>query len=297
MYCIVGANGYLGSYMKKAVLEDTDEDLICVDMNVPEEEQEDRVRWIRCDITDRERVDVVLDELEKHENVKIIYLAAYHNPDMVEKNPQLAWNINVTSLSYFINKCDFAREIYYPSTDSVYGESIDFYHFKEGDPLNPVNIYGHNKCAAEAILVHKGRNVVRFPFLISPSLAGKPHFYDRIVESLKNDQPFEMYEDSYRSSLSFENAARLTVALIEAENRHPIVNVCGDRDLSKYDVGLMIAEREGLKKELIVPVRMGEITVEGFVSKRATSTLMDNSLLKEILGLEYVDIFERAGKK
>ncbi len=293
MYTIIGANGYLGSYFRKVILEDTDEDLICVDMNVSENETDKRVRWLRCDVTDRENVDRVLYELKKYPDVKILYLAAYHNPDLVEANRQLAWNINVTSLSYFINEADFAKEIYYPSTDSVYGESIDFYHFKEGDPLNPVNIYGHNKCAAEAILVHKGRNVVRFPFLIYPSLAGKPHFYDRIVESLRNNEPFDMYEDSFRSSLSFENAARLTVALMEKGNRHSIVNVCGDRDLSKYDVGLMVAEREGLDKNLVLPVKMGEITVEGFVTKRATSTLMDNSLLKQILDLEYVDIFER----
>ncbi len=293
MYSIIGANGYLGAYMKKVILEDTSEDLICVDLNIPESEKEDRVRWVRCDITDRERVDEVLAELEKYDDLKIIYLAAYHNPDLVEKNRQLAWNINVTSLSYFINKADFAKAIYYPSTDSVYGESVDFYHYKESDPLNPVNVYGHNKCAAEAVLVHKGRNVVRFPFLISPSLAGKPHFYDRIVESLKNNEPFEMYQDSYRSSLSFENAARLTVALIEKGNTHPIVNVCGDEDLSKYDVGLMIAKMEGFDESLIFPINMGEIVVEGFVSKRATSTLMDNTLLKQILGLEYVDIFDR----
>ncbi|MBQ2583133.1 MAG: sugar nucleotide-binding protein, partial [Erysipelotrichaceae bacterium] len=176
--------------------------------------------------------------------------------------------------------------------DSVYGESENFYHFKENDPLNPVNFYGHNKCAAEAILVHLGRHVVRFPFLISPSLAGKPHFYDRIVESLKNGQPFEMYEDSYRSSLSFENAARLTIALIEKGNPHPIVNVCGDKDLSKYDVGLLVAVRERLDPILIVPITMDK-KMEGFETKRATSTLMDNSLLKETLGLEYVDIFDR----
>lgn len=293
MYSIIGANGYLGSYIRKVILEDTEEELICVDMNIPEKEEDLRVRWLGCDITDRQRVDEILDELRKYEDLKIVYLAAYHNPDLVEQNPELAWNINVTSLSYFVNKASFAKEIYYPSTDSVYGESIDFYHFKESDPLNPVNTYGHNKCAAEAVLVHKGRNVVRFPFLISPSLAGKPHFYDRIVEALKEGKSFDMYEDSYRSSLSFENAARLMMALIEKGNRHPIVNVCGDKDLSKYDVGLMVAERENLNKELIVPVKMGEITVEGFVTKRATSTLMDNSLLKEILGLAYVDIFER----
>ena len=158
--------------------------------------------------------------------------------------------------------------------------------------MNPVNFYGHNKCAAEAILVHLGRHVVRFPFLISPSLAGKPHFYDRIVESLRNGQPFEMYADSYRSSLSFENAARLTIALIEKGNPHPIVNVCGDKDLSKYDVGLMIAVREQLDPILIEPITMDK-KMEGFETKRATSTLMDNTLLKETLGLEYVDIFDR----
>ena len=293
MYSIIGANGYLGSYIKKVILEDTNEDIVCVDLNIPEIEKEARVQWIKCDITDRPSVDSVLEELSSYSDLKIVYLAAYHNPDLVQQNPQLAWNINVTSLSYFVNKADFAKEIYYPSTDSVYGESLDFYHFKETDPLNPVNIYGHNKCAAEAIMIHKGRNVVRFPFLISPSLTNKPHFYDKIVEALKNGETFDMYEDSYRSSLSFENAARLLIALIEKGNRNPIVNVCGDKDYSKYDVGLMVAVRENLDPIMIIPVKMGEISVEGFVSKRATSTLMDNSLLKETLGLECVDIFER----
>ena len=290
MYAIIGANGYLGSYMKKAILDLSKEDIICVDLSVSNK-VEDRVSYLSCDISNTDDVDNIIEKLKKYDNLKIIYLAAYHNPDLVEKNRQLAWNINVTSLSYFINKADFASEIYYPSTDSVYGESVDFYHFKEEDNLNPVNFYGHNKCAAEAIMVHMNRNVVRFPFLISPSLCDRPHFYDQIVEALRNNETFEMYEDSYRSSLSFENAAKLTIMLIEKGNREKIVNVCGDKDLSKYDVGLMIAEKEGLNKDLIVPITMDK-KMEGFETKRATSTLMDNSKLKEILNLEYVDIFE-----
>ena len=139
MYCIVGANGYLGAYMRKAILEMTNEDVLCADLNIGKDEN--RVCWQKCDITDRENVDAFLDRLRKHENVKIIYLAAYHNPDLVEQNKELAWNINVTSLSYFVNKAGFAKEIYYPSTDSVYGESVNFYHYKESDPLSPVNFY------------------------------------------------------------------------------------------------------------------------------------------------------------
>lgn len=290
MYCIIGADGYLGSYIKKAILETTDENILCVDLNEVDS-KEDRVSWYKCDISDRKQVDKLIKLLKKEDEVKVVYLAAYHNPDLVEENRDLAWNINITSLTYFINNVSFAKEFYYPSTDSVYGESVDFYHFKETDKLNPVNFYGHNKMTAEAIVVGNNRNIVRFPFLISPSLVSKPHFYDRIVESLKNNEPFEMYKDSYRSSLSFENAAKLMVKLIENGNKERIVNVCGDKDLSKYDVGLLIADREGLNKDLIVPITMDK-TVDGFTTKRATSTLMDNSLLKEILNLEYVDIFK-----
>ncbi|MBQ6560454.1 MAG: sugar nucleotide-binding protein [Erysipelotrichaceae bacterium] len=290
MYSIIGANGYLGSYVQKIILEETSEDLLCVDLNI--EEDTERVKWYRCDITDQAAVDELLRVLSGYEDLKIVYLAAYHNPDLVEKNRELAWKVNVISLRYFIEHCPFAKDIYYVSTDSVYGESVDRYHFREGDPLNPVNFYGENKVAAEKIMLENGRHVVRFPFLISPSLAKKPHFYDQIVASLREGKPFEMYADSYRSSLSFENVARFLIALMEHRNTEPIVNVCGDQDLSKYDVGKLIALREGLDPELIVPITM-EKKMAGFETKRATSTLMDNRLLKQILDLEFVDIFEK----
>lgn len=284
MYCLIGSTGYLGSYFKKIIKEETNEELICVSRNVFDDE-------IKCDISNFDDVDNLIDLLKQHQDVKIIYLAAYHNPDLVEKNKELAWHINVDCLKYFIEKCEFVKEIYYISTDSVYGESVDFYHFKEEDELKPVNYYGQNKVAAEKIMFDNNRKAVRFPFLIGPSLANKKHFYDQIVETIKNNEIMEMYEDSYRSSLSFENAARLTIKLIENNNTEKVLNVCGDKDLSKYDVGLIIAEKEGLNKDLIKPIRMSK-KLSNFETKRATSTLMDNHKLKEILNIEYIDIFD-----
>ncbi|MBQ7276493.1 MAG: sugar nucleotide-binding protein [Bacilli bacterium] len=291
MYLIVGANGFLGSYLIKNILDNTNDIIVGAGIGVKNCRNTNRITWVECNITDDESVDALLSIVDKN-NLKIIYLAAYHRPDDVEKNKTLAWNINVTCLSKFINKVDFATCLYYASTDSVYGNSINNYHFKEGDSLNPVNFYGHNKCVAEAIVVHRGRNVVRFPFLISPSLAGKKHFYDEIVETVKSGNLIEMFKDSYRSSLSFDNASYLLVQLIEKGNTSSIVNICGDSDLSKYDVALKIAEIEGLDKSLIIPVSINK-TQKNFVTKRADSTLMDNSLLKEILGVSNIDIFEK----
>ena len=80
----------------------------------------------------------------------------------------------------------------------------------------------------------------------------------------------------------------MTVRLMELPEAAPaIVNVCGDEDLSKYDIGLRIADKLGVTRKLVKPI---SIVGSGgiFQAKRAASTLMDNRLLKETLGLTEV---------
>ena len=294
MFAVIGANGFLGSYIVKYIIENTDEKLIATSKHAEKAKCfYDRVRWRYCDVQRDASVDELLRELRENDSVKVIYLAAYHHPEEVEIHKELAWDINVTSLSRFVNKIDFADVFYYISTDVVYGDSIDSYHFKENDLLKPVNFYGHCKCAAEAITVHLGRNIVRLPFLISPSLAGKKHFYDKIVDELKHGRKVEMFLDSLRSTIGFDQAAKLIVELMMTDSNHnyPVVNVCGDDALSKYDVGLMIAKREHLDPNLIVPM-LAEDHKEWNQVNRAHSTLMDNSLLKTVLNIDKIHLFE-----
>jgi dTDP-4-dehydrorhamnose reductase len=294
MYVVVGANGYLGSYIVKNILTKTNEQVIATARTLNHVLENNRVEWQICDVQNDNDVNRLVMKIGNvDEDVKLVYLAAFHHPDKVEQNQFLAWEINVVSLARFINRmAGVVKCAYYASTDSVYGESIDGYRFKEEDMLRPVNFYGHSKCAAESLMVHRGFNVVRFPFLISPSIIYKPHFYDTIVASLGKGKKFEMYMDSYRSSLSFDNAGWLLVELMERDNVPQILNVCGDRDLSKYEVGLKIAERENLDSNLVIPVSIQGVRQENFRVERATSTLMDNSKIKDILGLEKIDIFE-----
>lgn len=295
MYVIIGANGYLGSYIIKNVLEQTKEKVLATARDLSRVHKMDRVEWMSCDIQDDSSVDSLVRYINNEDNIKIVYLAAFHHPDKVEKNRKLAWQINVTALSKFLERIFEVRGVQsavYASTDSVYGESIEGYHFKESDNLKPVNFYGHCKCAAEALMINIGFSVVRFPFLISPSIVYKPHFYDEIVKVLKDGNEFEMYEDSYRSSLSFDNAAYLLVKYMESGKVQDIVNICGDDDLSKYDVGRLIAQREGLDVSLIKPIRLSKAQ-ENFTTKRANSTLMDNSRFKKIMNIERIDIFDR----
>lgn len=291
MYVIVGANGFLGSYLRQEIIKQTEEKILALATNISNVKEDDRTEWMACDITKQEDVMRVKDRLcKQEERHKFLYLAAYHNPDLVEKNPRIAWNVNITSLSYFINTMENVKCFFYPSTDSVYGDGENGYHFREQDRLSPVNRYGHQKVAAECIVNEYGYNVVRLPFLIGPSLLShKAHFYDRIADTIGKGEKMEMFADSKRSSLDFETAAGLIIRLIEEyrDDMHKIINVSGDEDLSKYDVGLRIAGKERVDEGLIVPIS-SEQTEGIFEAKRAKSTLMDNTLVKKYLGLSQI---------
>ena len=290
MYVVIGAGGYLGSYIVKNILATTADSVLATARSAGRDWGA-RVTWASCDVSSPQDVDAFLSERELSK-AKIVYLAAYHHPDEVERDPHLAWHINITSLSYFLNALpDDIACFYYPSTDSVYGESVHGRPFKEDDSLHPVNRYGRQKCVAEQVVTGFGHHVVRFPFLISPSLVvGKPHFYDKIAAELREGRSVKMFADSRRSAITFDTAAALTVALMEQTDPVPqTLNVCGDRPYSKYEIGLMIAERIGAQGELIEPVSIRE-TNDIFAVPRARSTLMDNTLLKRTLGLERVDL-------
>lgn len=294
MYLVIGANGFLGSYILKVILENTCENIIATTRNIENTEKNTRVKWISCDVSNFVQVDYLCNFLStiSKEKLKVVYLAAYHNPDLVEKNPNTAWNINVTALSYILNKLENVECFFYPSTDSVYGESSGGYHFKEADKLNPVNIYGKQKVIAEHLVTGYGYNVVRYPFLISPSLTPvKKHFYDNIVFNLQTGKSVEMFKDSFRSTISFNQAADILIQLMEGYSKKlpQILNICGDDDLSKYDVGLLIADKLGVSREKIVPISINENSGI-FQANRASSTLMDNSLLKKILQVKKIKL-------
>ena len=187
---------------------------------------------------------------------------------------------------------DNIKTLYYPSTEVVYWQGIDGYRFKEDDALHPANRYGAHKTVAERMVNVAGFNAVRFPVLMGPSLVpGKKHFYDEIVETVKNGGTMEMFEDQKRSMLDFDTAAKMLIKLMETPEarQYPIVNICGDEALSKYELGKRIARRHGLDENKIIPIRMDDDS-KIFAAKRAKETLLDNRLLKKILGLTELKI-------
>lgn len=289
MYLIVGANGFLGSYLIKNILEKTNDKILATDLICPKNIN-NRVEWFKCDITNLDDLNTLYTKTKK-EKLKVLFLAAYHHPDLVLKNPKIAWNVNIIALANFLGIFDNIERMYYPSTEVVYGEMADE-PFKEDAKLNPVSRYGELKTVAERIVNVAGYNVVRFPVLIGPSLQEeKKHFYDVIVETVKSGKDMEMFSDQLRSMIDFDTAAKVVVDLVETPQaqKFPIVNVSGDEALSKYELGIRICRANGLDETKIKPISLDDDN-EIFTARRAKSTLLDNSLVKQILNLRELKI-------
>lgn len=292
MYVVIGANGYLGSYIIKNILEGTSDDVIATATHHPQNEKNSRIKWLGADVTDMESLLRLNEAMSKAGSCKVVYLAAYHHPDKVEQNPKYAWNVNIIGLATFLNTINNVQSFYYASTDSVYGESINGYHFTEGDKLSPTNLYGKHKVLAEQLVITYGYNVVRYPFLIGSSLlTHKEHFFDVILNTLKSGNTIEMFADSYRNSLDFNTAAEILIKLMESKSSSipQVLNASGDNDLSKNDVAVMIADQYGMNRNLIIPIST-ENDKSIFVAKRPKSTLLDNSLIKKTLGISHIKI-------
>ena len=290
-YVVIGAGGFLGSYLLR-LLEQQKHRVIATARGSIDRTNTEHTTWIPCDVTKKADTDRLLHEMRGGSQWTVLYLAACHHPDVVQKDPRGAWHTNITALSAFINSLEDISGFYYPSTDTVYGEGTLKRRFVETDSLAPVNLYGKQKALAEQIVLTYGHHVVRYPFLIGPSLApGKKHFYDIIRDTIAAGKPMDMFADSYRSAISFRQAAQYLLTLTQMDQKKvpALLNIASDDALSKYDIGRQIAFQYGLDSDLIRPITIAH--ADGiFEAPRASTTLIDNSCLKKTLGVDEIHL-------
>ena len=291
MFCVVGADGFLGSYFVRHIMENSNEKIIA--LNHREAVFPDSKQLINSDfeLSDEKSIKNAASLLSDFSNIKILFLAAVHNPDIVKKDPDAALYINTVCYNKFlesIKELDI-KKLYYASSDTVYGESLDSYSFTEKDIPTPVNIYGEQKLGAEKITLGHGFSVIRYSALCGISLTPrKNHFCDMVVNSINGGKEFFLLTDWRRHALSYKDAADITYRLFSKNIEEKIINVCSDRIYSKYEIGLKLCEHGNFDKNLLIPATKEELGV--FSEKRADDIYMDNSLLKKILDISSLEL-------
>ena len=283
MYCIAGADGFFGAYLQRALLT-KGETVIALNHNAPVFPEQKNVVNLPFELTEPDSIKNAARLLRKYRDIRLIYLIAEHAPDKVKADPARAAKINRELYAEFLTAlsgCDISN-LFYSSSDTVYGESRNGKIFTEEDAPAPINAYGEQKAEAERITLAQGFSVARFAYLFAPSLTRKRHFFDEITDRLRAGQEIEMFTDFIRSSLPYPTAADYLLRLTEARTEDRIFNVCADRPTSKYDIGLYAASQCGAEPSLVVPALGKDSGV--FTETRAEAIVMDNARLKRAVG-------------
>ena len=245
------------------------------------------VALAECDVTDPLQTKRLIERCGADE-LTVFWFASSHNIDRVQLDPPAAARVNIEALEAFLAEYAYRiRRFFYSSSDCVYGDPGSDEPVPESAPTDPVSEYGRQKREAERIVERYGGVTLRFSLLFGESCSGKRSFSADIEAHLNNADALELFCDSRRCVLTFRQAARLVVKLLETETLPGVINVCSDEFLSKYDIGRRIAGKLNADAGALIPIPFEEKA--GFAKLRVKSIRLDNSLLRSLTGLSYIE--------
>jgi nucleoside-diphosphate-sugar epimerase len=181
--------------------------------------------YVSMDVMNKEMLHVQVIR----QNITQIYLLAAMLSATGEKNPPLAWNLNMTGL---LNVLDIAREekihkVYWPSSIAVFGPTSPKVNCPQHTVIEPTTVYGISKFAGEfwCNYFHQryGLDVrsLRYPGLISYKSApggGTTDYAVEIYHEALDEKAYQCFlrKDTYLPMMYMPDAIRATIELMEA---------------------------------------------------------------------------------
>ncbi|GAA4338014.1 NAD-dependent epimerase/dehydratase family protein [Mucilaginibacter gynuensis] len=223
---IIGANGQIGTELVKALRAiHGSNQVIAADIRKPADSEGDEGPFELVSVTDADNLRRVF---EAHKPTQVYLLAAILSA-VGEKNPKMAWDLNMTGLLLVL---DYAIEfkvakLFWPSSIAVFGPNSP----KENTPqycvMDPNSVYGFSKLAGERWCEYYfekyGLDVrsIRYPGLIGWKAAPGGGTTDYAVhifhEALTNGKYTSfLSEGTELPMMHMDDAIRATLALMDA---------------------------------------------------------------------------------
>ncbi|HWH62874.1 MAG TPA: NAD-dependent epimerase/dehydratase family protein [Ginsengibacter sp.] len=185
--------------------------------------------YVSLDVMNKEMLHVQIIR----QNITQIYLLAAILSATGEKNPNLAWSLNMQSL---LNVLDIAKDeqikkVYWPSSIAVFGPTSPKINCPQQTIIEPITVYGISKYAGEFwcnYYNHRyGLDVrsLRYPGLISYKSepgGGTTDYAVEIFYDALEEKKYKCFlkEDTYLPMMYMPDAIRATIELMEADARN-----------------------------------------------------------------------------
>jgi nucleoside-diphosphate-sugar epimerase len=169
---IIGSSGQIGTELVLSLRQIYgSENVIASDIRKGNYEVMESGPFEFLDVTNKSEIQKII---EKHQ-VKEVYLMVAILSVIAEQNPQMAWDLNMTSL---FNILDLAKDgqiekVFWPSSIAVFGPDTPKQNTPQDTIIKPSTVYGISKLAGENWCAYYSRKYgvdvrsLRYPGLIS----------------------------------------------------------------------------------------------------------------------------------
>jgi nucleoside-diphosphate-sugar epimerase len=219
---VTGANGQIGSELVLALRKNYGEDNV-IASDIRENDTDSRFEIL--DITDGNKLHEII---QKNKVTQIYHLAALLSGTS-EKNPALAWKINMEGLFNVLENTvqHNISKVFFPSSIAVFGPNSPKINTPQFCNTDPTSIYGISKLAGEGWAryynLKKNTDIrsVRYPGLISYKTkagGGTTDYAVDIYFEAKENKKYTCFleENTYLPMMYMPDAIRGTIDLMEA---------------------------------------------------------------------------------
>ncbi|MEO6583332.1 MAG: NAD-dependent epimerase/dehydratase family protein [Ferruginibacter sp.] len=227
---VIGASGQIGVELTLALRKMYgNANVIASDLREENDLLKGTGPYVSMDVMNKEMLHVQVIR----QGITQIYLLAAILSATGEKNPGLAWHLNMQSL---LNVLDIAKEeklqkIYWPSSIAVFGPTSPKKNCPQQTIIEPSTVYGISKYAGEFwcnyFFNRYGVDVrsLRYPGLISYKSepgGGTTDYAVEIFHAAKDKEVYECFlkEDTYLPMMYMPDAIRATIELMEADAKN-----------------------------------------------------------------------------
>ncbi|RPI85544.1 MAG: SDR family oxidoreductase, partial [Planctomycetaceae bacterium] len=184
----------------------------------------------------------------------VLHVGALATAEACRANPQRARRVNEQATGLLAELAQSAgARLVYTSTDLVFdGEQGNY---RESDSPAPIMQYGQSKAAGEQrVLKRPLAVVVRLALLYGPKLGDRDSFFDLQLQAIATrDRRMNLFIDEWRTPLDYVTAAQALVD-IALHNVTGILHVGGPERMSRFEMGIRLAERLGCREPPFDPV-------------------------------------------
>jgi dTDP-4-dehydrorhamnose reductase len=235
-------------------------------------------RTLTADLLETDAVERVLDAASPN---WVVNCAALADIDLCEGSPERARLLNA-DLPRRLAKACASRKIpmVHISTDAVFdGAKGGFY--SEEDAPNPIGAYSTTKLEGEQAVLgeHPGGLVVRVNFY-GWSLGGRRSLAEFFFNNLQNNKSMSGFTDVIFCPMLANQLARLLLSMLQ-KGLGGLYHGVGPQAMSKYQFGVEIARRFGLRESEISPK---SILSSGLPARRSHNLALSTHKLSTALG-------------